>query len=63
MNQAEIKKIEDAFGYTEEVGDQELTKEQIIALRQKFGLYAIQLTPSEEYLIQREDVKLGRSSK
>lgn len=46
--------------YNAEVGDSELKKEQIMILRMKYGIIAAQLTPSENYLIQKEERKLAR---
>lgn len=50
INQAIAAEIEDAT----------LTKDQTQALQMKFGLMAPVLTPSEQYLIQKEERKRAR---
>ena len=39
--------------FNEEVGEENLTSKELMALRMKYGLSAPQLTPSEKYLAQK----------
>lgn len=41
--------------FNEEVGEEGVTSKENTILRMKYGLSAVQLIPSEKYLIQKEE--------